>query len=143
MVLAGKSLVTTLLAPTMAFSPTVMPHKNVALHHSGFAHPIGLCLPLVICRCGAWEPVIDKRHIVTDKDIILDGHTLADKGMALDFAILTNFSSLLDLDERTNLRIVSNVTPIEIHKIVNFDALPKLDIRSNVLCHRCFQSVHP
>src|SRR6266446_5846537 len=65
-------------------------NRSAALHHRGFTHPIGLCLQLLICRGSAWEPVIDKRHIVTDKDIILDGHTLADKGMALDFAILTN-----------------------------------------------------
>src|SRR5206468_191330 len=98
-------------------------------------HPIGLCLQLLICSGCAWESIIDKRHIVTDQDIILDSDTLADKGVALYFTILANPSSLLDLNECANLRIISDFAAIEIDEIVDFYTFTKLDIRGNVLRH--------
>ena len=40
---------------------------------------------------------------MTDKDMVFDDHTLADERVALDFTILANLDSLLDLNKRANL----------------------------------------
>jgi hypothetical protein len=44
------------------------------LHHRGFTPPIGLPLQRAVRDGSPWEPVIDERYIMPDKDIILNGH---------------------------------------------------------------------
>ena len=76
MVFGGTSLVTTLPAPTMAFSPTVMPPRRVApepieaprLTSVLWTAPIRFRLRLPAVASGPGIAIIDESHTVPDEN---------------------------------------------------------------------------
>ena len=98
--LAGTSLVTMLPAPTIAFSPTVMPHSRVALEpmDAPFLISVGMhvqsCIGLqtsvFVGRPGI--EIIDERDVMSDKDIVFDDNALADKGVTRNFTVFADLA---------------------------------------------------
>ena len=96
MALEGTSFVTTLPAPTIAFSPTETLARIVApdpmdapfLTTVAFNFPIGLGLQGSFSGGGARIDVVDESNSVTDEDVILNHDAFADEGVAGDLAAL-------------------------------------------------------
>jgi len=61
--------------------------------------------------------VVDEHHAVTEERAVLDRDARADEGMAGYLAVLPDFRSPLDLDERADLGPVANLTSVQIHKV--------------------------
>jgi hypothetical protein len=61
---------------------------------------------------------------MTDKDVVLDGHALANKGVRGDLAIPSDEGVLLDLDERSDPAVVADRAAVEIDEGKNFDVFP-------------------
>jgi hypothetical protein len=93
--LAGTPQVTTLPAPTGAFSPIVTLTKMVApepidapaLTSVGWDCPVLVSLELAIWGGGAGGGVVDGRDAVTDEHVVLDRDAFADEGVARDLAV--------------------------------------------------------
>src|SRR5262245_48875484 len=77
--------------------------------------------------------IINKDDMMPDKHLILDGHPFTDESMARDLAIAPDLRPFLDFDKGPNLGAVTNLTAIEIHKIVNRHVLPKFHIGCDTL----------
>jgi hypothetical protein len=60
--------------------------------------------------------------------MVFDDDSLADEGVTRYFAALADFGVLLDLDEGAYLRLVADLTPIEIDKLRQPHILAKLDV---------------
>src|SRR5260370_37967684 len=75
---------------------------------------------------------------MADEGKILDCHSFADESMAGDLAVLAHLYIFLDLDERSNLRIVSNFAAVEIDEFRQHDAFSELYVGGNaaVVVHR-------
>src|SRR5216683_5074338 len=58
--------------------------------------------------------VIDKRHAVSDKHVVLNFHALTDESVAGDFAAAADTRVFLDFDERPDLGVVANLTSVKI-----------------------------
>ena len=91
----GTSRVTTLPAPTMAFSPIVTLRKNrgagtdrsAALHQRLFrrCQSFSVCSPpsaVVAPRIR----IVDERHAMADENVVFDGHAFADESVAGNLA---------------------------------------------------------
>jgi hypothetical protein len=83
------------------------------------AVPIGVGLKFAGIVGGARIPVVDKRHVMPDEDLILYGHALADEGVTRDLASAADARPLLNFDKRTDLRVIPDLTSIQIREIVN------------------------
>ena len=132
MLFGGTSLVTTLPAPTMAFSPIVMLERIVA--------PDPMDAPFLItvrstfqsasvCRFavggrGARIGVVDERDAVADEDVVFNRDALADKRMARDLAALADGGILLDFDKGSNLRLIPDFASVQIDELGELHIAP-------------------
>jgi hypothetical protein len=85
-------------------------------------------LQLTVAIHCSWVPIVDKNHMMSNKDVILNGYAFADETVAGNFAALPDLDPLLNFDESTNFRVVPNLASVKINKIVNCDVATKLDI---------------
>lgn len=139
--LAGTSLVTTLPAPTMAFSPTVTPQSKVApdpmdaprLTRVGVQAQSDSVLQLAIAIGGPGIAVVDESNVVANKDIVFQGDSLTDESMARNLAAIANLDPFLNLHEGPNLHVVPDFTTVKIGKIVDANIFSQPDIGSNPL----------
>ena len=69
---------------------------------------------------------------MANKHVIFDRHAFTDERVTLNLAVLADPCSLLDLDERPYLRIVSNLAAIEVYEIRYLDILAKFYIRGDL-----------
>ena len=93
------------------------------------ADPVIFCLKLtVICR-GPGILIIDKRDIVTDKNIVLDGDAFADKGVAGNLAVLADSGIFLYFHESTDFGIVVDIASVKVHEFVYLDVFTELYIQ--------------
>jgi hypothetical protein len=83
-------------------------------HNCRFDLPVCLCLEPAACIDRTRVFVIDEDYAMTDEYVILDGDTLADKGMALYLAVLSDMRILLDLDKGSDLCIVADRAAVKI-----------------------------
>ena len=72
---------------------------GAALHQRGYRFPIGLGLQLAASVGGARNFVVDEGDVVSDENFVFNGHALADKRMARDFAVPSDSGALLNLNE--------------------------------------------
>src|SRR4051794_6040947 len=78
---------------------------------------------------------------MTNKAIIADGNQFTDKGVALNFALMTNHNALLYLYKWPDKRVVSDLATIQVHWLHYFHPFTKshidnthfFDYRTN--CH--------
>ena len=61
---------------------------------------------------------------MTDEHVVLDGHALADEGVARDLAPQTNLRLLLDLDECSDLCFVADLAPVQVDEPRELDVFP-------------------
>ena len=137
MVPGGTSFVTTLPAPTMAFSPMVTlarmvepePMEAPFLTRVGSTFQSASVCSLPSRRGGAGVGVVDESHAVADEDIVLDGHAFADEGVAGDLAVPADGGVFLDLDEGADLGVVADRAAVEVDELRELDIFPELDVR--------------
>ncbi len=97
---------TTLPAPTMAFSPTTTFARIV--------DPEPIEAPFLGHRTGI--AVVDECHAMADENAILNIDTFTDKRVTGDFAILSNSGVFLNFDEGANLCVIADFTAVEVDK---------------------------
>ena len=74
--------------------------------------PIALGLELPGAGCGSRKSIVNKGHVVADKDVIFDGHAFAHKSVTGNLAAAANYRVLLDFDESADLGVVANVAAV-------------------------------
>src|SRR5208337_3591245 len=86
---------------------------------------------------------------MTDEDIVLDGHSLADKGVARDLAPFADLGVFLHLNKCSDLCLVPDFAAIEIDELRQFDIHAQLyicrytDVRiAGVIAMREFNILH-
>src|SRR5258708_6483738 len=77
--------------------------------------------------------VVDEGHAVAYENIILNGHSFADKSMAADFAMFADLGVLLDLHKRAYLRLIADLATIEIDEFGELYVFSQLHIGSDAL----------
>jgi hypothetical protein len=82
---------------------------------------------------GTRVAIVDKHDMMAYKDLILNGHAFTDKGMTRDLTVLPDPYPFLDLNKSTDLGVITNLTAIEVHKVVDGDVLPELHVWGNAL----------
>ena len=120
--LAGTSPVTTLPAPTIAFSPTVIPPSKVTpdpieaprLTRVTSQLQSSSLFQLAVAVGCAWITIVDESDAVPDKDVVFQGHAFTNKRVTRNLAARADSGVLLDLDKRSNLGLVANLTTIEV-----------------------------
>jgi hypothetical protein len=116
-------------------------NRGVSFYQSGNTFPISFRLQLAIDIRGPGMEIVGKGDIMTDENFVFERHPLADKGMARNFAAVSDFGALLDFDESADLYVVANFTPIQIDKPMEPNVPTQLDIRSNPL-QRLLRQTH-
>lgn len=106
-------------------------NRGAALDQRPDAGPIRLRLQLTGAVGSAGVTVIDEGNVVADKNFIFDRDTLANESVTRYFAAIANLDAFLNLNESADLHIVTNLTTIEVCKIINTDAFAELDVRSD------------
>ena len=101
--------------------------RGSAFHQCGEALPVCFGLQAAANIGSAGEEVVGEHHAVADEDLILQGDTLADEGVARNLAAVANLGSLLNLNEGANLDLVANLAAIEIGEAEDADIAAKLD----------------
>jgi hypothetical protein len=66
---------------------------------------------------------------VADEDLVLDLDALADERVALNLAAPPDHGSFLDLDERSDLRLVADFTAVEIDELGELHIFSQLHVR--------------
>ena len=115
---------TTLPAPTIAFSPMLVFERIVApepMDAPFFMTVRSTFQSASVCRspsrrCGARITVVDKRHPVPDEDVVFNDDAFADKGVAGDLAAFADAGIFLDFHECADLRLVPDLAPIQIYE---------------------------
>src|SRR6267143_304270 len=95
--------------------------------------PVGLGLQVAVGCCSTRIAVINKDDMMPYKNLVLDGHPFTDEGMARDLAVAPYPCPFLDFDKGPNPAAVTDLTPIEIHKVVNRHVLTKFHIWCDTL----------
>src|SRR5271157_5485936 len=88
--------------------------------------PVGFGLQFAFATGRPRITVVDEHHPMTDEDVVLDGHSLADERVARDLARLANFGILLHFDKCADLCLISNFTTVEIDEFGHFHIPTKL-----------------
>jgi len=90
--------------------------------------PVGFGLKGAALGGRAGIRVVDERHVMADEDIVFNGDSLADEGMARYFAVPADRGVFLHLHEGADLRVVSDGASVKVDKLRELDVLPELDI---------------
>jgi len=77
--------------------------------------------------------IIDKGNIMTHKNPILDLHPFTDKGVAGNLTVFSYYNPLLYLHKCAYSAVFSNLAPVKVDKIVDFDSFTKLYVGGNLL----------
>lgn len=97
-------------------------------HHRRHHLPIACGLQAAVAVGGAGIAVIDKRNVVADEHLVLDGHALANEGVAGNFDRAAEADILLNFDERADFGIIADLAAIEIYESEDSNVLAELDI---------------
>src|ERR1035441_5595228 len=77
--------------------------------------------------------VVGENDIVPDENFLLQRHAFADESVAGNFAAAPDFRALLDFNERADLHIIADFTPVKIGETEDANVSSQLDIRRNPL----------
>jgi hypothetical protein len=80
---------------------------------------------------GPRKPVINEHDPMTYEDLILNDDSLADEGVTLDFAILSDRCIFLDLDKRADPGSIAYGATVEVDEIIENDVFTEDHIGSN------------
>src|SRR5262245_54640114 len=87
-------------------------------------------------RRGTRERVVDEHDAMADENLVLDRDTLADEGVTRDLAPPADGGVLLHFHERTDFRVVADLTAVEIDELRELYALPEFHVGRHA--HECF-----
>jgi len=127
--LGGTSLVTTLPAPTIAFSPMTICERMVA--------PEPIEAPVLTTVFSTFQSPgkrsVDEYDSMANEDVILDGHPFAHECVTGDFAVTSDDCVFLHFNECADLGGIADCTAIQIDEGSELHVLPQLDVRSDAL----------
>src|SRR5204863_2879452 len=72
--------------------------------------------------------IVDERHAMSDKHLILDLDPFADEGVAGNFHPAPHRGAALNLDKRAYFRLVPDLAAVEVDELENLDVAAKLDV---------------
>ncbi len=105
--------------------------RSALLDYRPLHFPVRLGLQTTVGSCGPGIAIVDKRNSVADEDVVLDHDAFTNEGVARDFAMFADDRILLDFDESTYLRLITDLAPVEIYKLGELHTLTKLYVGSN------------
>ena len=65
---------------------------------------------------------------MTHKYLVLDRHAFADEGVALNLAPCADLGAFLNLHKSADRRIVTDLTPVEVHEGIQLHVAPQLHV---------------
>jgi len=109
------------------------PDRCMFSDSGGNNNPILLCLqlPEAICRSGI--AVVDKHHMMSDKDSIANRNAFANERVARNLTISADPHTLLYFDKGSNLTVISDFATIKVDEIVDLNAFSQRNIRRDFL----------
>src|SRR5215831_14238246 len=104
-----------------------------ALTDQGLLHtPVRFRLEAAIVVGRAWVGIVDECDPVTDKHVIVNGHSLAHERVTGDFAVLADFCIPLHFHKCANLSVVANLAAVEIDESAQSHTRAELHVGSNM-----------
>lgn len=103
--------------------------------------PVSFALQLALRIRRARVPIIDERDIMPNKNAFLNCNTFTNECVTGDFAARSDTCAFLDLDERADLRFITNLTSIQVDESANANVASKLYVGRYQLMQR-FISIH-
>ena len=103
---------------------------RTALDERRNALPVGFGLQFSPLVRGPWILVVDEHHAVTDKNAVLNRHAFADEGVTTNLDPTADLGAFLDFHKRANLRLVANLTAVQIDEGIDLD----ISAQSHVGC---------
>src|SRR6059058_1933902 len=100
------------------------PDRGAAFDQGYFAAPIVFSLQLSVAVGCARMAIVDERDTVTDKDVVFQGNAFTDECVTRNLAARADSGVFLDLDKRSNLGLVANLTTIEVDETKNAHVAP-------------------
>ena len=104
------------------------PNTRPTFHDRWHDRPVSLSLQCAALRCRARVFVIDKSDPMTNEHLVLDVDAFANEAMTRDLAIAADSRALLNLDERTDLRVVADFAAVKVDEVIDNHVPPELDI---------------
>ncbi len=77
--------------------------------------------------------IIGKSDIVSNENLIFQGHAFTKEGMTGDLASVSDLNPLLDLYKGSNLYVVPDLTTVKIDETVKLDIFAQFHVRSHRL----------
>src|SRR6266568_2759659 len=107
--------------------------RSLSVSHDGnhFGFDISLQPRRVSCDDSVRRHILRDYASRADDGVFADGHAFTNEGMAGDFAVLSDRCVFLDLNKRSNLRVISNFTAIQIDELRKLDSGAQIDIGRN------------
>jgi hypothetical protein len=102
--------------------------RRAFFNKCGDTGPIVIGLQFTACGCCPRIKVVDEGDIVTDKNVMFDGDTFADEGVAGNFTVFTDLCAFLNFNEGAYLRIIADFTAVEVDEVEDFDAFTEFYI---------------
>jgi len=102
--------------------------RGAPFHHRSQEGPISVALGSAFVGGGAREPVVDEENPVTDENLILDLHAVANERVARDLARRAYRRSPLDLDEGSDAGVTPDAAAVEVAERPDGHVLPELDV---------------
>jgi hypothetical protein len=78
-----------------------------------------------------WIAVINKHYSVPYEDVGFYSYPFANKGVATNFAIVSDFCAFLDFNECSNPSRITDFAAVKVNKSVNLHIPAEADIRFN------------
>src|SRR6059058_178486 len=98
--------------------------RGAALDQGYFATPIVFSLQLAVAVGCARIAIVDERDAVPDEDVVFQGHAFTNKRVTRNLTARADSGVFLDLDKRSNLGLVANLTTIEVDETKDAHVCP-------------------
>src|SRR5260370_4767101 len=116
--------------------------RGAFANSSLFRLAIGFRLQAAAGKGRAWVDVVNKRHAVSDKHVVLDFHPFANERMTGNLAAAAYTCVFLNFDKRPNFGVIANLASVKIDEFRKFDVFPQLHAGcdANVVVHSVMAS---
>src|SRR5437763_4147498 len=104
-------------------------NARASLHNGWHNFPVCVCLKRAIDAGRPRILIVDESYVMADEDFVFDSYAFANKCVARNFAVSSHAGALLNFDERSNPRAVTNLAAIEIYEVVNTNIAAELNVR--------------
>jgi len=103
--------------------------------------PVGFALQLAFRIRRARITIVDECDVVPNENAFFNGDAFANECVAGDFAPRPDTCAFLDFNERTDLRFIADLAPVEIDESANANIAPELYVRRYQLMRNAI-SIH-